>query len=198
MHFSVERGGDNIMCDANGELTPIALSMIAGIIEHAPALSALSNPTVNAFKRLGPDTLAPYRNNWGLDNRSTMVRIPPERGRGTRLEMRIGDGAANPYVISAAILAAALDGIRRELTPPAALEGWTYEDDAAQVLPMTLEDALAALDADDVLKGMLGKTFVDTFVTMKADEVRRYSEAADDPATREVTAWEVQEYLLHY
>jgi glutamine synthetase len=63
---------------------------------------------------------------------------------------------------------------------------------------MTLEDALAALDADDVLKGMLGKTFVDTFVTLKADEVRRYAEAADDPATRDVTDWEVREYLLHY
>ena len=63
---------------------------------------------------------------------------------------------------------------------------------------MTLEDALAALDADDVLKEMLGKTFVDTFVTMKADEVRRYKEAAADPSTREVTDWEVKEYLLHY
>ncbi|MFM8774759.1 MAG: hypothetical protein ACKOFP_13225, partial [Actinomycetota bacterium] len=173
-------------------------SMIAGILEHAPALSALTNPTVNAFKRLGPDTLAPYRINWGYDNRSTMVRIPPERGRGTRRALRLGDGAANPSVISAAVLAAALDGIQRGLMPPDALEGWTDEDPAAEVLPMTLEDALAALDADDVLKGMLGKTFVDTFVTMKADEVRRYAEAVDDPATREVSAWEVQEYLRHY
>ena len=198
MHFSVERGGDNIMSEAGGELTPIALSMIAGILDHAPALSALTNPTVNAFKRLGPDTLAPFRINWGLDNRSTMVRIPPERGKGTRLELRIGDGAANPYVISAAILAAALDGIRRELVAPAALEGWTYEDESADVLPMTLEDALAALEADSVLREMLGKTFVDTFVTMKADEVRRYTEAAADPSTRDVTDWEVKEYLLHY
>jgi glutamine synthetase len=198
VHFSVERGGDNIMSEPNGELTPIALSMIAGILEHAPALSALTNPTVNAFKRLGPDTLAPFRINWGLDNRSTMVRIPPERGRGTRLELRIGDGAANPYVISAAILAAALDGIRRELAAPAALEGWTYEDESADVLPMTLEGALAALEADSVLREMLGKTFVDTFVTMKADEVRRYVEAGNAPDSREVSDWEVQEYLLHY
>jgi len=198
LHFSVERAGDNVMADAHGELTPIALSMIAGILEHAPALTALTNPTVNAFKRLGPDTLAPYRINWGLDNRSTMVRIPPERGRGTRLELRIGDGAANPYVISAAVLAAALDGIRRNLTPPAALAGWTYEDESADVLPMTLEDALAALAEDDVLKGLLGEQFVTTFVTMKADEVERYTAAVDDPASREVSEWEVQEYLLHY
>lgn len=127
-----------------------------------------------------------------------MVRIPPERGRGTRLELRIGDGAANPYVISAAVLAAALDGIRRNLTPPAALAGWTYEDESADVLPMTLEDALAALAEDDVLKGLLGEQFVTTFVTMKADEVERYTAAVDDPASREVSEWEVQEYLLHY
>ena len=198
LHFSVERDGDNVMADASGNLSPTALSMIAGILEHAPALSALTNPTVNAFKRLGPDTLAPYRINWGYDNRSTMVRIPPERGRGTRLELRIGDGAANPYVISAAVLAAALDGIQRGLTPPDALEGWTYEDPAAEVLPMTLEDALAALAQDDVLKGLLGGVFIDTFVTLKSDEIERYKEAADDPSTREVTAWEVQEYLRHY
>ena len=114
------------------------------------------------------------------------------------MELRIGDGAANPYVISAAVLAAALDGIRKGLQAPPALEGWTYEDESADVLPMTLGDALAALDAVGVLKDMLGKTFVDTFVTMKADEVRRYAESADDPTTREVTDWEVREYLLHY
>lgn len=198
LHFSVERSGDNVMADANGELTPTALSMIAGILEHAPALAALTNPTVNAFKRLGPDTLAPYRINWGMDNRSTMVRIPPERGRGTRLELRIGDGAANPYVISAAVLAAALDGIRRNLTPPDALEGWTYEDEAAEVLPMTLEDALAALEQDAVLKDLLGEQFVTTFITMKADEIERYKDSVEDATTRDVTPWEVTEYLLHY
>ena len=198
LHFSVERGGDNVMADANGELTSTALSMIAGILEHAPALSALTNPTVNAFKRLGPDTLAPYRINWGLDNRSTMVRIPPERGRGTRLELRIGDGAANPYVISAAVLAAALDGIQRDLAAPTALEGWTYEDEAAEVLPMTLADALSALQQDDVLRGLLGEQFITTFITMKSDEIERYTEATEDPTTRDVTPWEVTEYLLHY
>ena len=198
LHFSVERAGDNIMADDSGELTSTALAMIAGILEHAPALAALTNPTINAYKRLGPDTLAPYRINWGLDNRSTMVRIPPERDRGTRLEVRIGDGAANPYVISAAILAAGLDGIRRGLTPPPMLEGWTYEDESADVLPMTLEVALAALATDQVLRDMLGTTFIETFVTLKADEVRRYGESVDDPDTRDVTAWEVEEYLLHY
>lgn len=196
VHFSVvDADGGNQMHDG-AELSPVALSMVAGILAHAPALAAFTNPTVNAYKRLGPDTLAPYRDNWGYDNRSTMVRIPPERGSGTRLELRIGDGAGNPYIVIAAVLAAALDGIRRELTPPPALEGWTYEDPSAEVLPMTLGAALEALAADDVLKEMLGATFVDTFVTLKADEVARYTDAVQDAETREVTDWELEEYLL--
>ena len=74
---------------------------IAGVLAHAPALAALANPTVNSYKRFGPDTLAPWLIDWGLDNRSAMVRIPPERGRGARLELRLGDASANPYLLIA-------------------------------------------------------------------------------------------------
>lgn len=198
LHLSVERAGQNMMSNPDGSLSDTALSMIGGILKHAPALAAFTNPTINAYKRLGPDTLAPYRNNWGLDNRSTLVRIPPERGAGTRLEVRIGDGAANPYVISAAILAAALDGLQTGMSAPPMVDGWAYEDESTEVLPMTLAAALEALEADQVLIDMLGKTFVDTFVTLKSDEVRRYNEEVDDPSTREVTDWEIAEYLVHY
>ena len=112
LHFSVtDAEGVNLMHDGDGALSGMARQMIAGVIEHADAIAAFTNPTVNAYKRLGPDTLAPYRSNWGYDNRSTMIRIPPERGQGTRLELRIGDGSANPYVVIAVVLAAALDGI---------------------------------------------------------------------------------------
>jgi len=199
VHFSVtDVDGVNAMHDGGSQLSPTALSMIAGIIEHADALSAFTNPTINAFKRLGPDTLAPYRANWGLDNRSTMIRIPPERGQGTRLELRIGDGAANPYVVSAAVLAAALDGIERGLTPPPALDGWTYEDESAAVLPMTLSSALDALAADEILAGKLGSVFVETFVTLKRDELDRYTAEVSDPDTRDVTDWEIDEYIEDY
>ncbi|MDQ1598025.1 MAG: glutamine synthetase, partial [Microbacteriaceae bacterium] len=92
LHFSVaNRTGANLMSGSSGELTSVANRMIAGILHNAPALAAICNPTVNAYKRLGPDTLAPYRANWGHDNRSAMVRVPPERGSGTRLEIRLGD-----------------------------------------------------------------------------------------------------------
>ena len=207
LHFSVtDPDGRNSMHDASSastheggqDLSPTALAMIAGIIEHADALSAFTNPTINAFKRLGPDTLAPYRANWGLDNRSTMIRIPPERGQGTRLELRIGDGAANPYVVCAAVLAAALDGIERGLTPPPALDGWTYEDESAPVLPMDLGSALDALAADSTLASKLGSVFVETFVTLKRDELDRYNAEVADPATRDVTDWEIDEYIEDY
>ncbi|MBN8487921.1 MAG: hypothetical protein J0M20_09400, partial [Burkholderiales bacterium] len=172
LHFSVtDRSGVNLMGTPDGELSATALHMIAGVIEHAPALAAFTNPTVNAFKRLGPDTLAPYRSNWGYDNRSTMIRIPPERGAGTRLELRIGDGTANPYIVMAAVLAAALDGIRRKAEPPPAASGWAYEDEDRPVLPMTLREALDALAADEPLRDLLSGEFIDVFTTMKRDEV---------------------------
>lgn len=196
LHFSlVDAEGINKMHEANGELTPLARQMIAGLMKHADALTALSNPTVNAFKRLGPDTLAPYRANWGYDNRSCMVRIPPERGQGTRLEIRVGDGAANPYLIIAGVLAAALDGIVRDLHCPDDSEGMTYEDEGSPVLPMSLSEALDALDGDNELRNQLSHEIVDVFMTLKRDEVKRYEASVNDPATRDVTAWEVKEYI---
>ncbi len=199
LHFSVtDAAGENRMHDGGDGLSATALSMIAGVIEHAPAIAAFTNPTINAYKRLGPDTLAPYRSNWGYDNRSTMIRIPPERGQGTRLELRIGDGTANPYIVIAVVLAAALDGIRRGLTPPPAAAGWAYEDGARPVLPMTLTEALDALEADAGLRGYLGSSFVDVFTTMKRDEVARYEAEVPDPTTRDTTAWELDEYIEDY
>jgi glutamine synthetase len=198
LHLSVtDIEGDHMM-DEDGELTLISRRMIAGILEHAPALVAFCNPTVNAYKRLGPDTMAPYRANWGYDNRTTFVRIPPERGPGGRLEVRVGDGAGNPYVVIAVILAAALDGLARQLECPEASEGWSYTDESRPVLPMTFTDSLDALQADTFLTDILGEPFVTAYLTLKRDEIRRYEEAVDDPSTREVTQWEIDEYLEDY
>ena len=198
LHLSLNDGqGKNVMAEG-AELTDTALHMIGGLIEHSAALSALTNPTVNAFKRLAPDGLAPYRANWGLDNRSTMVRIPPERGAGARLELRIGDGAANPYVISAAVLAAAYDGIARAIKPPAMSEGWSHEETHTALLPDNFTAALDALEADTALKDILGAAFVETFIALKRDEVERYTAESSDPDTRDTTQWELDEYLLDY
>ena len=199
LHLSVtDVEGGHMMDEADGSLSLVSQRMMAGILEHAPALVAVCNPTVNAYKRLGPDTMAPYRANWGYDNRTTFVRIPPERGAGGRLEVRVGDGAANPYVMIAVILAAALDGLHRQLECPPVSEGWSYTDESREVLPMTLGDALDALKADAFLMGIIGEPFVAAFETLKRDEIARYEAAVDEPATRDVTAWEIDEYLEDY
>jgi glutamine synthetase len=199
LHLSVtDVEGDLMMDEDDGELSTITKRMIAGILEHAPALVAFCNPTVNAYKRLGPDTMAPYRSNWGYDNRTTFVRIPPERGPGARIEVRIGDGAANPYIVIAVILAAALDGLSRQLEVPEPSEGWTYQDESRPALPMTFTDSLDALKADNYLTELLGEPFVTTYETLKRDEIRRYEEAVEDPTTREITQWELDEYIEDY
>src|SRR5262249_51786416 len=101
LHFSTTSpAGDPLLDDPGSEdgLSAVARGAIAGILAHAPALAALHNPTINSYKRFGPDTLAPWLIDWGLDNRSAMIRIPPERGRASRLELRLGDASANPYL----------------------------------------------------------------------------------------------------
>jgi len=198
LHFSVtDKDGKNLMFHG-AELSETAKYMIAGLTANANALTAFTNPTVNAFKRLGPDTLAPFRANWGYDNRSTMVRIPPERGQGTRLEVRVGDGAANPYLVIASILAAALDGIVSKLACPAPAEGMAYENEDAEKLPATFTEALDALEANEKLREHMSTGLIGIFLAMKRDEIERYNAAVPDPSTREVTAWEIQEYLEDY
>lgn len=192
VHVSlVDADGRNVFGDPAGEhgLSELAHRAIAGILAHAPSLAALLNPTVNSYKRFGPDTLAPWLIDWGLDNRSAMVRIPPERGEGARMEVRLGDATANPYLLMAGTLAAAYLGIRDGLTPPPALEGYGYDPAAARMLPQRLSDALDALEADHDLVAVLGEEFCRSFVTYKRNEIERFE--------RHVTDWEFREYAYH-
>ncbi|WP_370255498.1 VTC domain-containing protein [Streptomyces sp. V4I8] len=192
LHLSCEDAeGRNAFDDPAGAygLSAEARHAAAGILAHAPALAALANPTVNSCKRFGPDTLAPWLIDWGLDNRSAMVRIPPERGSGARLELRLGDASANPYLLIAGTLAAALLGIEAGEEPPAPLEGYGYDTGKSAVLPMSLSAALDALEADTALTGLLGKAFTTSFLTCKRDEVERFG--------RHVTDWEFTEYAHH-
>lgn len=199
LHFSVtDIAGKNKMHDGDGNLSAIAHKLIAGITANANALTAFTNPTVNAFKRLGPDTLAPYRANWGFDNRSCMVRVPPERGQGTRLEVRVGDGAANPYLVIASILAAALDGIKRDLACPAEAVGMAYDNEGAEVLPTTFTEALDALEANGNLRQHLAGQLVDVFLIMKRDEIARYDKEVGPLHGRTVTQWELDEYIEEF
>ncbi|MFE7165858.1 glutamine synthetase family protein [Streptomyces sp. NPDC057616] len=192
LHLSCDdEEGRNAFDDPAGSygLSATARHAVAGIVAHAPALAALANPTVNSYKRFGPDTLAPWLIDWGLDNRSAMVRIPPERGRGARLELRLGDASANPYLLIAGTIAAALLGVRAGEEPPSPLEGYGYDTTRAALLPQTLSAALDALEADTALTEVLGKAFTSSFLTYKRDELARFG--------RHVTDWEFTEYAYH-
>ena len=192
LHVSLEdESGANIFGDPGGEhgLSDVGRQAVAGVLRHAPALAALANPTINSYKRFGPDSLAPWLIDWGLDNRSAMVRIPPERGPSSRMEVRLGDATANPYLIIAAIGAACYLGIRDKVELPAALEGYGYDPKSAPMLPQTLTASLDALEADTVLGGVLGDFFVTSFLQYKRNEVERFE--------RFVTDWEFREYAYH-
>lgn len=192
-HFSANREGENAFADRDGDgVSDEMRHFTAGVLAHGPALTAFLNPTVNAYRRLVPDSLAPTHVNWGWDNRTSFIRIPPERGGATRVEVRVGDGSANPYLVIAATLFAGLHGIREELPlePPVGGDAYTLsEDEAGAPLPATLDAALDALEADEVLREAMGPQIVDTFLAMKRFEAERHRTWVSD--------WEITEYLHH-
>jgi glutamine synthetase len=192
VHVSLADDRDgNVFGDPDGPdgLSAVARHAVGGVLRHAAALSALLNPTINSYKRFGPDTLAPWLVDWGLDNRSAMVRIPPERGAAARMEIRLGDASANPHLGLAAIGAAAYLGIQEKIEPPAKLEGYGYDPARAQLLPVRLGAALDALAADTELADVLGRYFVASFLAYKRNEIERFE--------RYVTDWEFGEYAYH-
>ncbi|MBA2295701.1 MAG: glutamine synthetase [Actinobacteria bacterium] len=192
----------NAFADEDGPagLSALSAHFIAGVLEHAQGLQALLGPTVNAYKRIIPDSLAPTHANWGHDNRTAFCRVPAERGARARVEVRAGDGSANAHLITAAILLAGLDGIERGLDPPAPVVGDAYRMDDAHAgsrLPTDLGAALDALEADEALVERLGAQLVSTFLAMKRFEVERFAESVGEFDVETITAWEVEEYAAH-
>ena len=179
VHASLWRGEANIFDDA-GHLSAEARSFAAGLIAHSAGLTALAAPTINSYKRLGNGEMCPSTATLGGDRRQAYVRVPPERGRGTRVELRVGDASANPYLLIAGMLAAGLDGVERGLDPDAI---------PPLPLPRSLDAALVALEADEVLAGMLGAQLLDAMVAVKRRELERFGLA--------VTDWEWREYATH-
>ncbi|MFF8432326.1 glutamine synthetase family protein [Streptomyces sp. NPDC016566] len=189
LHLSiVDNDEHNIFDDPDQPygLSATARHAIAGLLNHAPALAALLNPTINSYKRFGPETTAPWLIDWGLDNRTAMLRIPPERGAATRLEIRLADATANPYLAIAGLVAAVHLGISDAAEPPTPMSGYGYDPAAAPTLPTHLGEALEALEADDRLIDVLGKSFTEAFFTFKRDELARFRSY--------VTDWEFREY----
>jgi glutamine synthetase len=189
LHFSLWNEDDtNAMEDPAGELglSNEARWFVGGQLRHARAMSAVMAPTINAYRRFIAQEMAPYWVNWGPDNRSVYVRIPPERGKATRLEARAGDGTASPYLASAAALFAGIDGLDRKLDPGPPAYG-VYEEGDYETLPFSLAEALDALEADPFMRHKLSDQFVQCFAAIKRNEVRRFSLS--------VTDWELNEYL---
>jgi glutamine synthetase len=194
LHVSLNRDESNAF-DAPAEEDGVSAELrafTAGVLAHAAGLMALLNPTVNAYRRIQPDSLAPTHANWGWDNRGTFIRIPRERGAATRIEIRVADGAANPYLAIAAVLSAGGHGIREGLRPPPPVHGDAYRADReviGRALPVTLDAALEALESDKVLCRALGPEIVETFLAVKRFEIGRHRAWVSD--------WEIAEYLHH-
>lgn len=178
-NLSLFKNGENVFFDQNGDLqlSDDARHFIAGILKHAPAFTAVANPTVNSYKRLVPGYEAPCYVAWSAQNRSPLVRIPASRGISTRVEVRSVDPAANPYLVMATLLAAGLDGIKNKLTPPAAVDRNIYvmtkeerEEAGIVDLPATLAQALVTLQSSEVISNALGDHLLEHFIEAKEIE----------------------------
>ncbi len=195
-HLSLFKGEQNIFYDPQGryELSKEALSFIAGLLQHAPAFTAITNPTVNSYKRLVPGYEAPVYIAWSQRNRSPLVRIPARRGLGTRVELRSPDPSCNPYLALAVMLKAGLDGVKNGLTPPEPedrnIYAMTAEERANRKifsLPASLQEALQELEKNPVILSALGEHVWDRFKTAKMIEWDAYRTC--------VHPWEVEQYL---
>jgi len=189
-HVSVwdKTGRKNLFHDAKGELglSKLAYHFLAGIINAAPALTAIFNPTVNSYKRINaPRTLsgatwAPNTVTYGGNNRTHMVRIPDSG----RFELRLMDGAANPYLMQAGVLAAGLDGVENKRDPGKRLDIDMYAEGhkvrGAKMLPLNLLDALRLFEKDKVLKAGLGDELVGSYVKLKNIEWAAFAASLSD------------------
>jgi glutamine synthetase len=187
VHLSLVDGdGGNALGDPEDDvgLSEVGYGFVAGLLEHADALAAVCAPTVNSYKRFQPGTFAPVDRSYGYDNRTAMVRIPPVGDY--RLEVRLPDSYANPYLALAAILAAGADGVRESRRPPDPGDRDRYGAGDGG-LPGSLGEALAALEGDEVLVDALGAELVAAFCELKRDELARFQGS--------VTDWETTEYV---
>ena len=199
MHMSIGDGKKSLFQD-DSDITGHGLSKLAyhfmgGILAHTPAITALACPTINSYKRLvvsqslTGSTWAPAYISYGNNNRSTLVRIPYGR-----LELRLPDGSCNPYLTTAAVIAAGLDGVKRELHPGAGHSINLYDLSPAQmrekgigILPQSLGEAIDQFESDKVIRDALGNALSDEFIKIKRAESLEYQ--------RHVSDWEINRYV---
>ena len=197
LNFSVLKDGRNIFFDENEDnhLSEAGRHFIGGIMAHIRGMSAILNPLVNSYKRLVPGFEAPVYIAWSAENRTPLIRIPyADEEKGRRIELRSPDSAANPYLALALCISAGLEGIRKNIEPPAPVNGNIYrmtseEREAAgiEMLPGTLLDAIRELEADPFLKEVLGEHLFRRYVSAKKKEWASYASS--------ISEWEIRNYL---
>ena len=189
----------NVFYDENGDqkLSQKAYYFLGGLLKHARSFTAITNPTVNSYKRLVPGFEAPVYVAWSGRNRSPLIRVPMAREQGTRFELRSVDPSANPYMAIAAILEAGLDGLRNKIEPAASVDRNIYamdeeerRENGIKDLPSTLHNALKELKNDEVIQGALGGHLFNNFVEAKTLEWDSYRQ--------DVSQWERDQYLELY
>ena len=203
MHINMSLGdvhGNNMFVDESDSLglSKVAYQFMAGILAHIKEITLLTNPLVNSYKRLVPGYDAPVCIAWSsLANRSALIRIPSSKGDSTRIELRCPDSAVNPYLALAACLAAGLDGIKKEMTPPPSVDRNVFALTDEEIrslgieqLPQTLGEAIDAFAGSDFAKELLGNHIYTKYLEAKNSEWKKFR--------AEVTDWEVQEYLYKF
>jgi len=198
-HQSLFRGGDNAFFDPKAEwqLAKTAINYIGGLLAHAPAYTAVANPTVNSYKRLVPGYEAPTTIAWSEINRSPLVRIPDRRGIGTRCELRSPDPSCNPYLALAMMLTAGLDGMEKETDPGPPVNKNVYNMSHRErrrlkidELPGNLHEAVEALKKDQLMQDALGDHITTHYIAAK--------EAVWHEYIAQVHSWEHDRYLMRY
>ena len=198
-NMSLFKDGKNAFYDPDDPkgLSREAYSFIAGLLAHVKGMAAVTNPLVNSYKRLVPGYEAPCYLAWSASNRSALIRIPAARGQSTRVELRSPDPSCNPYLELAVCLAAGLDGIEKGMTPPDEVtENIFVMDEAARKahgidsLPGSLEEAIHAMEADQLILDTLGEHVVANYLDGKRREWDEYR-------TR-VSSWEREKYIINY
>jgi glutamine synthetase len=191
--------GKDVFDDSEGKLglSEEAYYFIAGLMRHMKAITAIANPLVNSYKRLVPGFEAPLYIAWSATNRSPLIRIPAARGQSARIELRSPDSTANPYLTLAVCLAAGLDGIKNKLDAPKGIDTNIFDmtDDerefvGVEPLPCNLYEALQCLRGDKFVTGVLGSRIAKKYIEAKEAEWSTYR--------RQVTQWELDEYLNKY
>ncbi|MBD3406653.1 MAG: glutamine synthetase [Candidatus Lokiarchaeota archaeon] len=195
-HIQLWKDGTNLFGKDDGDyLSDKGRSFVAGLLKHAPAITAIANPTINSYKRLVPHHEAPVYVSWGFRNRTVLIRVPLfNTAKKAAVEFRSADPMSNPYLLFSALIACGIDGMKNKLQPPEPRSENIFDYDEEELaklgistLPTTLGEALDYLEKDKVIIDALGKPIIDSYLRLKRKEWEHYT-------SHVITQWEWETY----